>query len=113
MYSVNDTKSNKQTNLNILSHFRHFYPELSAMLEATDNPTQCFECPFKAEKTEYVARHLGTVHCKLEELLNDPDLLAKKSEEYRGIRPGSATPGTPTEALPTKVMADHVTWETL
>lgn len=57
---------------------RHFLPELLAIVNTYNSPLSCGECEFSATKSEYVARHLGLVHLKLDEFLQDSDLVAKK-----------------------------------
>ena len=42
------------------------------------DPTQCPECSYTGEKVESVSRHLALVHCKLDEFLKDPELVAAK-----------------------------------
>jgi hypothetical protein len=59
---------------------RHFYPELMSIVNTFDSPLSCGECEFTATKSEYVARHLGLVHLKLDEFLQDPDMVAKKQQ---------------------------------
>ena len=64
---------------------RHFQQELLDLIGKKSPSLQsCPECEFSAEKPEYVARHLGLVHCKLDELLSDQDVVAKKIAEFGG-----------------------------
>jgi hypothetical protein len=53
-------------------------PELLAIVNTFDSPLSCRECEFTATKSEYVARHLGLVHMKLDEFLSDSEIVAKK-----------------------------------
>jgi len=53
----------------------HFMDELRNLI--TD-PSQCPECPYTGDKLEAVARHLALYHCKLDEFLKDPELVAAK-----------------------------------
>ena len=57
---------------------RHFLPELLSIVNTFDSPLSCGECEFTATKSEYVARHLGLVHLKLDEFLSDSEIVAKK-----------------------------------
>jgi hypothetical protein len=61
---------------------RHFYPELLSIVNTWGSSLSCGECEFTATKTEYVARHLGLVHLKLDEFLQDPEMVAKKTEVH-------------------------------
>lgn len=90
---------------------RHFLNELLEIIkENSKSMKSCFECSFTAEKPEYVARHIGLVHCKLDDLLGDPDAVGKKREEYAKSVGGStlfnssfsssAGEMTPTKVLP-------------
>ena len=56
----------------------HFKQELLAIVNTFDSPLSCAECEFTASKSEYVARHLGLVHLKLDEFLSNPEMVAKK-----------------------------------
>ena len=70
---------------------RHFLNELLEIIkEKSKSMLSCFECHFTAEKPEYVARHIGIVHCKLDEILRDPEKVAKKVAEFGGTGVGSA-----------------------
>ena len=70
---------------------RHFLNELLEIIKQNSKSMQsCFECHFTAEKPEYVARHIGLVHCKLDEILSDPEKVAKKVAEFGGTGVGSA-----------------------
>ena len=42
------------------------------------DPSQCPECPYTGDKLEAVSRHLALYHCKLDEFLKDPELVAAK-----------------------------------
>ena len=70
---------------------RHFLNELLEIIKQNSKSMKsCFECHFTAEKPEYVARHIGLVHCKLDEILSDPEKVAKKVAEFGGTGVGSA-----------------------
>ncbi len=84
---------------------RHFLPELCAIVaDNSPSPLSCPECSFSADKAEYVARHMGLVHCKMDELIQDPELVAKKVAEYKGAMSAqssnSALVGLPPKMLP-------------
>ena len=53
----------------------HFVDELREMI---DDPTKCPECSYVGEKLEAVTRHLALFHCKLDEFLQDEQLVASK-----------------------------------
>ena len=53
----------------------HFVDELREMI---DDPTKCPECSYIGEKLEAVTRHLALFHCKLDEFLQDEQLVASK-----------------------------------
>ncbi len=53
----------------------HFMDELRNLI--TD-PSQCPECSYTGDKLEAVSRHLALYHCKLDEFLKDPELVAAK-----------------------------------
>ena len=63
---------------------KHYLEELLEMANKFEDPTVCeFEgCDYTTEKPEYTARHLALVHCKLEELLQNGDLILEKAKEY-------------------------------
>ena len=63
---------------------RHFIPELLEITTKFTNPLSCDFCPFVADKNDYVARHVGLVHGKLDEMVCDGDLVAKKVNEFNG-----------------------------
>ena len=64
---------------------RHFLPELcQIVLEKSASPLSCPECQFTADKPEYVARHMGLVHCKVDELVGKEELVERKKTEYQG-----------------------------
>lgn len=64
---------------------RHFLTELQNIVsEKSPSPLSCPECSFSAEKAEYVARHMGLVHCKMDELVMDQELVKNKIQEYQG-----------------------------
>ena len=58
----------------------HFKQELLAIVNTFESPLSCGECDFTAAKSEYVARHLGLDHFKLDEFLSDPEIVAKKQQ---------------------------------
>ena len=58
--------------------------ELLAITNSFSSPLSCAFCPFTADRVEYVARHVGLVHRKLDEMLSDSDLVAKKVTEFNG-----------------------------
>ena len=42
------------------------------------DPTKCPECSYVGDKLEAVTRHLALFHCKLDEFLQDEQLVAAK-----------------------------------
>ena len=67
---------------------RHFLPELLSIVNTFESPLSCGECEFTATKSEYVARHLGLVHLKLDEFLSDSEFVAKKIQ-VRTLKSGT------------------------
>ena len=61
---------------------RHFNNELMLLIQDLDDPLQCPECNYRGEKSQNVARHLGLVHSRLDALLSDKELVARRKEEY-------------------------------
>ena len=61
---------------------RHFHLELMECIADLDDPLQCSECNYKGEKSQNVARHMALVHSKLDVLLSDETLVAKRKQEY-------------------------------
>ena len=53
----------------------HFQTELREMI---NDPTKCPECSYVGDKLEAVTRHLALFHCKLDEFLQDEQLVAVK-----------------------------------
>ena len=43
-----------------------------------NDPTKCPECSYVGDKLEAVTRHLALFHCKLDEFLQDEQLVAVK-----------------------------------
>ncbi len=82
---------------------RHFIVELQDMIKANSkSPLSCYECQFTAEKPEYVARHMGLVHCKLDEILCNKDMVAKKQAEFGATAQQVSSPAR--EMAPSKVL---------
>jgi hypothetical protein len=73
---------------------RHFLEELLEIVNTFDSPLSCAECPFTADKSEYVARHVGLVHRKLDEMICDSELVARKIAENNGTTMTSTTTTT-------------------
>lgn len=53
----------------------HFMEELREMIS---DPTKCPECSYIGDKLEAVSRHVALFHCKLDEFLQDEQLVAAK-----------------------------------
>lgn len=53
----------------------HFVEELREMIS---DPTRCPECSYVCDKLDQLTRHLALFHCKLDELLQDEQLVANK-----------------------------------
>jgi len=53
----------------------HFVDELREMIS---DPVRCPECSYVGDKLEAVTRHLALFHCKLDEFLQDEQLVASK-----------------------------------
>ena len=67
----------------------HFVDELREMIVV---PNKCPECSYIGEKTEAVTRHLALFHCKLDEFLQDDQLVASKRAKAQA-RPKKITIG--------------------
>ena len=63
---------------------RHFMGELLEITNSFSSPLSCAYCPFTADRIEYVARHVGLVHRKLDEMLCDSNLVSRKMAEFNG-----------------------------
>ena len=65
---------------------KHFNCELLEILRESSRSMQsCSECHYANTIPELVARHIGLAHFKLDEILSDPQKVAKKVAEFRGI----------------------------
>ena len=65
---------------------KHFNRELLEILRESSRSMQsCSECHYANTIPELVARHIGLAHFKLDEILSDPQKVAKKVAEFRGI----------------------------
>ena len=75
------------------------------LIQDLDDPLQCPECNYRGEKSQNVARHLGLVHSRLDSLLSDKELVARRKEEYLAkpnkISIGSECPGKIGKLSPT------------
>ena len=56
----------------------HFLNELKEMII---DPNKCPECSYTGDKLEAVTRHLALFHCKLDEFLQDEQLVAMKRSQ--------------------------------
>ena len=64
---------------------KHFTSELLDIYrEESKSMQSCPECHYANTNPELVARHIGLVHFKLDEILSDPGKVAKKLAEFRG-----------------------------
>jgi len=84
---------------------RHFNDELCKIVaEKSPSPLSCPECSFTAEKAEYVARHMALVHCYIDQLVQQPELVERKLKEYQGsaaaINQAATAAALPTKQLP-------------
>merc|ERR1712223_1454567 len=61
---------------------RHFQDELLEITKTFDSPLSCAFCPFTADRIEYVARHVGLVHRKLDEMMCNDELIKRKASEF-------------------------------
>ena len=56
----------------------HYMDELKEIASVFPDPRQCGWCPYSNPKVEKMAKHLALGHSKLDELLGDQELLARK-----------------------------------
>ena len=56
--------------------------ELMEYIASLEDPLQCPDCSYKGEKPPNLARHVALVHSKLDEMLGNPDLVAKRKKEH-------------------------------
>ena len=67
---------------------RHFQPELLEIIKEFENPLSCALCSFSTHRMEYMARHVGLVHRRLDEMMTNENLVKEKIAEF------SRNPGT-------------------
>ena len=83
---------------------RHFSTELLQILKENCKQMQsCSECHYTNTNPELVAKHIGLVHGKLDEILSDPDKVAKKVAEFGGSELGNDGLIQPSN-LPSKIL---------
>ena len=56
----------------------HFVEELRDFVKTFDNPQQCWRCDYQSEKLDNMVKHCALGHSKLDELLQDQDLVNEK-----------------------------------
>ena len=56
----------------------HYMDDLKEIVAGFGDPRQCDWCPYQSPKIEKMAKHLALGHSKLDELLSDAQLLARK-----------------------------------
>jgi len=59
----------------------HFRTELKDMVTSMEDPTSCALCSYTSEKVENMAKHLALGHSKLDELMQDEQLVEQKKQE--------------------------------
>jgi hypothetical protein len=76
---------------------RHFMNELLDHVASQSSRTVCSLCSYRGEKAQNLAKHIGLVHNKLDELLADEDLVNARREEIKSkpkkIFIGTTCPG--------------------
>ena len=58
------------------------------------DPSQCPECPYTGDKLEAVSRHLALFHCKLDQFLQNEELVAAKRAKAMSKPKKVPTPNT-------------------
>jgi len=59
----------------------HFQAELREMVLSLHDPRSCAVCPYTSDKIENMAKHLALGHSKLDELMQNDDLVQQKRNE--------------------------------
>ena len=57
---------------------RHFMAELLEMVNELPKKSKCNQCDYSNSNNEYMAKHLALGHCKLDELMQNEELVNKK-----------------------------------
>lgn len=77
---------------------RHFMNELLEHVASQSSRTSCGLCSYRGEKAQNLAKHIGLVHNKLDELLADEHLVSSRRDEIKSkpkkIFIGTTCPGT-------------------
>ena len=56
----------------------HFIDELREFVQSFDDPTKCWRCDYQSEKMDNLVKHVALGHSKLDELLQNEDLVMEK-----------------------------------
>ena len=56
----------------------HFIDELRDFVQSFDDPQKCWKCDYRSEKMDNLVKHVALGHSKLDELLQDHDLVNEK-----------------------------------
>lgn len=66
----------------VLKHFMDDLLELVA--KNSPSPLKCHECNFTSDRPENVAKHVGLMHSRMDEMLQNEDLMKQKIAAYEG-----------------------------
>ncbi len=58
-------------------------PELMEIVNALPKKSKCNQCDYSNSRHEYMAKHIALFHCKLDELMQDEELVNTKKAKAK------------------------------
>ena len=62
---------------------RHFMSELMELVNELPKKSKCNQCDYSNSRNDYMAKHLGLYHCKLDELMQNTELVNEKKNKAK------------------------------